>query len=67
METDTLTTAEVAAYLRVKPKTIRQWAHDGKLPAIRIGRKTLRFHLPDVLAALRAPNAKGGGHDEGAQ
>ena len=32
-----LTTKEVAAWLRIHPKTVRAWATSGKLPAFRVG------------------------------
>ncbi len=33
-----LTAKQVADYLQVKPLTIYQWAREGKIPAIKIGR-----------------------------
>ena len=48
-----LTTRELADRLRVKPKTIWQWARDGRIPVYRIGQQTLRFRLVEVLAKLR--------------
>ncbi|NLL62449.1 MAG: helix-turn-helix domain-containing protein [Candidatus Atribacteria bacterium] len=38
-----LTAKQVAKNLQVKPLTIYQWARDGKIPAIKIGR-VWRFH-----------------------
>lgn len=38
-----LTAKQVAENLQVKPLTIYQWARDGKIPAIKIGR-VWRFH-----------------------
>lgn len=43
MESPYLTTAEVARYLRVDAQTVRRWAAEGELPAMRAG-KLLRFH-----------------------
>ena len=33
-----LTAKQVAEYLQVKPLTIYQWAREGKIPSIKIGR-----------------------------
>jgi excisionase family DNA binding protein len=32
-----LTTADVAAYLRINRLTIHRWCKDGKLPAVKVG------------------------------
>ncbi len=47
MESPYLTSAEVAAYLRVDPQTVRRWCASGQLPAIRAGR-VFRMKLADV-------------------
>ena len=47
-----LTTAQLAKRLQVSPGTIRDWAHDGRIPQIRLSQKSRRFVLGDVLAAL---------------
>jgi excisionase family DNA binding protein len=49
-----LTTHELASRLKVSPDTIRAWARRKTIPAIRLSRKALRFHLNAVLAALAA-------------
>ena len=33
-----MTVKEVADYLRVKPSTVYDWAKQGKIPAVKIGR-----------------------------
>lgn len=33
-----MTVEEVAEYLRVKPTTVYQWAKNGKIPAVKMGR-----------------------------
>jgi excisionase family DNA binding protein len=49
---DLQTTEELAAYLKVDPKTVYNWARDGIIPeAMRIGR-VVRFSLEDVKASL---------------
>jgi DNA-binding transcriptional MerR regulator len=37
----------------VSAGTIRLWARRGWIPSVRITHKVVRFHWPDVLAALR--------------
>lgn len=49
----TLTTADVAARLSVTASTVRRWADDGALPAIKPGR-AYRFNPDDVEDFLRA-------------
>ena len=46
---DLLTTAEAAAYLRVHPETVRQWARTGAIPAVKFGnRGGFRFARADL-------------------
>jgi len=54
-----LTTAEVAALLRISPRTVRLWAECSELPALRIGRQW-RFRVGDISEWF-----KRGVHDEG--
>jgi excisionase family DNA binding protein len=46
-----LTTLEVAETLGVRPQTITSWVRQGRIPAIKIGRKTYRFD-PNLIAHL---------------
>jgi len=49
-EIDTLLTIDdVAAMLRVSPKTIYNWAYRNLIPRIKIGRGLLRFRRDDIL------------------
>jgi excisionase family DNA binding protein len=48
-----LTVPEVAAWLKLKPKTVYEWAARGKLPCIRLG-GLLRFSRADVSLWLDA-------------
>jgi excisionase family DNA binding protein len=48
-----LTTDQVAAKLQQTQETIREWARQGKLPAVKFG-KALLFVEHEVLAALEA-------------
>lgn len=64
-EADDIQTAEeLAAYLKVDPKTVFNWAKDGVIPeALRIGR-VVRFSLNDVKAALDLNRGGEGRHVE---
>lgn len=50
-----LTTAEVAAELRVDPATVRRWIAGGALPALAIGRdyRIERADLDELIARSR--------------
>lgn len=43
-----LTTAEVAAELRLHPETIRRWINEGKLPALRVAASSYRIERTDL-------------------
>lgn len=45
-----LTVGQVAERLQVSPRTVWRLIHDGRLPAVRIGR-AVRLH-PNAIAAL---------------
>ena len=48
-----MTTEELAEELRVSTQTISNWAHEGKIPGIRLSTKGgWRFELNKVLEAL---------------
>jgi excisionase family DNA binding protein len=51
-----LTVAEAAALLRVGPSTIWRWIKAGRLPAHRLGPRTVRIHRADV-EAMEQPEA----------
>ena len=50
-----LTATELADRLRVTTPTVLRWHRAGKIPAVRITAKVLRFDLAEVLAALKRP------------
>lgn len=50
--TELLTCAELAERLKVHPRTIRRFCKTGKIPAIRLGHRTVRFEYSAVLEAL---------------
>jgi excisionase family DNA binding protein len=47
-----LTAAELAARLRVKSTTIREWEREGVIPSIRINSKVIRYDVEAVIKAL---------------
>lgn len=47
-----LNTEQVADWLQVDPKTVRALVYEGKLPAIRLGARVLRFDRRDVEALI---------------
>jgi Helix-turn-helix domain len=48
-----LSKKEVAARLRISPRTLDQWMRRQRVPYLKI-QKSVRFHWPDVLAKLQA-------------
>ena len=57
-----LTVGELARRLRVTRRTIRAWTAAGKIPALRVGEKTLRFDWGRVVESLERRGARGS-HD----
>ena len=53
-----LTAEELAERLRVRPNTVKAWARDGRIPAIRLSPKIIRFDLDEVVEALRRRTAE---------
>ena len=49
-----MTAEEVAGHYRVSRMTVSRWVKAGDLPAVRLGRKVLRFRREDV-EALAVP------------
>lgn len=47
-----MTKGEVALYCRVEVRTIDRWMASGRLKALRISRRCVRFRFGDVLIAL---------------
>jgi excisionase family DNA binding protein len=48
-----LTADEVAKRLRLQPCTIQKWARCGRIPAIHLTSKVVRFDMAAVIAAIR--------------
>ena len=47
-----LTRRELAAVLKISVRTIDRLVADGELPVHRLGRKVVRFYLPEVVQAM---------------
>lgn len=62
-DSETLTAREVAAALGMSPRWVRRQAQEGLLPALRFGRKAVRF---DARAIEQFRTAAGAAHDSGA-
>lgn len=60
-----LTLREVAAALRVHPRTIRRWADDGRLTAIRLTTETMRFRADEIAALIEGAETTGAATDGG--
>jgi excisionase family DNA binding protein len=61
VETEWLTTTEAARHLKIKPRTLAQWAREGKIPAHRLSglqRVTWRF-LEHELDGMLEPSSAG--------
>jgi len=55
MQADTVKlvdTEALATVIGVSVETIKSWARRGLIPSLRVGSKTLRFNVSDVLAAM---------------
>ena len=62
MNEDSLLTAdELAERLRVQPGTVRQWSRAGRIPAVRLSPKVVRYDLAAVIEALTQRQASSGG------
>ncbi|HEX8178579.1 MAG TPA: helix-turn-helix domain-containing protein [Pyrinomonadaceae bacterium] len=55
---DFLTARQLAAYLQVSESTVHRLAREGRIPAVRLTPRLVRFHLPSVLEALDGRNGK---------
>ncbi len=47
-----VTARQLAAFLQVSETTVRRLAREGRIPAVRLTTRLVRFHLPAVLEAL---------------
>jgi len=53
-----MTCQEVADACRVSQGTIRRWVRSGRIAAIKLTGRTLRFRRGDVMRLLGEPNAE---------
>ena len=51
-ETQLMTAKELAEHLRLGPASIWRLTSEGKIPVIRLGKRTLRYNFDDVMKAL---------------
>ncbi len=49
---DLETAEEIAERLRVKPQTVKGWAHEGHIPVVRLTPKVVRYNPEAVIKAL---------------
>ncbi len=47
-----LTARQLAGLLQVSESTVRRLAREGRIPAVRLTSRLLRFHLASVMSAL---------------
>ena len=58
-----LTADELADRLKVRPDTVRSWSRQGRIPAIRITHKVVRFDFDAVVKALASASGSEVSHD----
>ncbi|NLF73610.1 MAG: helix-turn-helix domain-containing protein [Candidatus Anammoximicrobium sp.] len=51
--TELLTAEALADRLRLRPSTIRRWAREGRIPAVRVTAKVVRYDLAEVVRTIR--------------
>ena len=51
--TELLTTEQVASRLNVAVKTVRKWRYEGRLPAVKVGKRLVRYKWGSVLEWLK--------------
>lgn len=51
-DTELLTVEQLAERLHLRPRTVQEWSRQGRIPAVRLSAKVVRYKWQDVLAAL---------------
>lgn len=64
MAQELLTAEELAGRLKIRPDTVKTWARQGRIPAMRLSPKVLRFDFDDVRESLSKPTNDAGGRRE---
>jgi excisionase family DNA binding protein len=59
---DFLTARQLAARLQVSESTVHRLAREGRIPAVRLTPRLVRFHLPSVIEALDGRKHRRGRH-----
>jgi excisionase family DNA binding protein len=62
-----LTARQLAAVLQVSESTVRRLARDGRIPAVRLTPRLIRFNLKAVYKALDGTQRRTHRHEEEAQ
>jgi len=52
MAVELLTADELATWLRIRPRTVRDWSRRGRIPARRLSHKIVRYVASEVIEAL---------------
>ncbi len=52
LNSELLTVEQLAERLQVTPRTARELYRRGRIPGLKLGHRTLRFNLADVIEAL---------------
>jgi excisionase family DNA binding protein len=52
-DAELLTIGQVASRLHLRPRTVQAWVRLGRIPALRLTAKVVRFNWTDVVESLR--------------
>ena len=52
MSSEMLSAEELGSRLKLRPNTLLAWARRGKIPSVKLGRKTVRFDYAAVVAVI---------------
>ena len=52
MSSEMLSAEELSSRLKLRPNTLLAWARRGKIPSVKLGRKTVRFSYEAVVAVI---------------